>query len=279
MAEIIRNRVIRPSSRDDKSKSYKIDTLNITALDVLIVNITHESTSFHRVYHFEGKDVAQKNSISFRVNDYGTHIDISWSGASPKGFSKSEPVKVISIQTPTLKKEQKPISFGNNKAEKIEGLASVIDEKSKVLILGTMPGVESLKKQAYYGNTRNLFWQLMAEVTGNKVPERYAEKKQFLLQNKIALWDMCQACFREGSLDSNISEETPNEIKTFVEKHPNIKVIAFNGKESAKLFAKHIGSLKRIKLLALPSSSPANAGISWQTKVSEWNKLKTYLHD
>lgn len=160
---------------------------------------------------------------------------------------------------------------------KVLGLAPIADENSRILILGTMPGVESLKKQAYYGNTRNLLWQLMAEVTGKKVPEGYAEKKQFLLKNKIALWDICQACFREGSLDSNISEETPNDIKSFMENHPQIKVIAFNGKESAKLFGKHVGSLNGINLLALPSTSLANAGVAWDTKINEWSKLKAYL--
>lgn len=174
------------------------------------------------------------------------------------------------------KKEQINVLKTGNK---VLGLAPIADENSRILILGTMPGVESLRKQAYYGNTRNLFWQIIAEVTGKNVPEEYGEMKLFLLKNKIALWDMCQACFREGSLDRNISEETPNDIKSFVEKHPQIKIIAFNGKESAKLFSKHFSSLKGIKLLALPSSSPANAGISWETKVSEWSKLKVYLND
>jgi hypoxanthine-DNA glycosylase len=278
MATIIRNRTIRPSSRLEKSKSYKIDTKIVVSGDTLIVNIDHETKSFCKSYTFDGKDVKDKDSINFGVNDYGTHIEISWSGAIPKGLSKAEPVKLTSVKPPVLIPQQKPDTH-RNKAEKIEGLAPVIDEKSKVLILGTMPGVESLKKQAYYGNTRNLFWQLMAEVTGKKVPVEYAERKQFLLKNKIALWDMCQACFREGSLDSNISEETPNDIRSFVENYPNIKVISFNGKESARLFGKHFGNLKGNKLLALPSTSPANAGISWVTKVSEWCKLKAYLHD
>ena len=83
MAEIIRNRTIRPSSRLASSKSYKIDTRNVGNGDTLIVNIYHESTNFHRTYRFNGNDLSSKNSIHFRVNDFGTRIDISWSGAQP----------------------------------------------------------------------------------------------------------------------------------------------------------------------------------------------------
>lgn len=172
------------------------------------------------------------------------------------------------------KKEQINVLKTGNK---VIGLAPIADENSRILILGTMPGVESLRLQAYYGNTRNLFWKLMAEVTGKKVPEEYDEKKRFLHKNKIALWDICQACFRDGSLDSNISEETPNDIKSFVEDHPEIQAIAFNGQLSAKLFGKHIGGIPGLRVVTLPSSSPANASVTWKMKVSIWEKLKETL--
>ena len=77
MAEIIRNRTIRPSSRIEKSKNYKIDTKQVSHNDILIVNIDHESKDFSKTYEFNGVDVENKDSISFRVNDYGTSIDIS----------------------------------------------------------------------------------------------------------------------------------------------------------------------------------------------------------
>jgi len=219
----------------------------------------------------------QIRALGFYASDFGLG----------GGYTANDFLRVITVIGGTniddvnrevIPKEDKPEQLNALKIrKKVQGLAPIADENSRILILGTMPGLESLRKQAYYGNTRNLFWKLTEEVTGKKVPEEYAEKKQFLLKNKIALWDMCQACFREGSLDSNISEETPNDIKSFVKKHPQIKVIAFNGKESARLFAKHFGSLKGIKLLALPSTSPANASISWNIKVSEWSKLRADL--
>lgn len=83
MAEITRNRTIRPSTRLETSKSYKIDTKTVSHGDTLVVNINHESSPFRKTYEFNGSDVAQKDSISFRVNDSGTSINISWSGATP----------------------------------------------------------------------------------------------------------------------------------------------------------------------------------------------------
>jgi len=84
MATIFRNRTIHPSTRLDKSKSYKINTEIVGDRDVLRVNINHESNPLKRSYLFDGKDVCIRKSISFRVTDYDTRIDISWSGANPK---------------------------------------------------------------------------------------------------------------------------------------------------------------------------------------------------
>ena len=83
MSEIIRNRTIRPSSRLESSKSYKIDTKAVSSGDTLIVNIDHESKPFKKTFTFRGSDVAHLNSIHFKVHDFGTHIEISWSGAKP----------------------------------------------------------------------------------------------------------------------------------------------------------------------------------------------------
>lgn len=83
MPIITRNRTIRPSTRLETSKSYKIDTRSVTGGDTLVVNITHESKPFNKSFTFLGSSVKDKDSISFRVTDYGTHIDISWSGAQP----------------------------------------------------------------------------------------------------------------------------------------------------------------------------------------------------
>jgi hypothetical protein len=79
MAEIIINRTIRPSTRLDTSKNYRINTKKVVSNDTLIVNIDHETKPFKKSFRFKGSDVADRNSISCRITDYGTHIDISWS--------------------------------------------------------------------------------------------------------------------------------------------------------------------------------------------------------
>src|SRR5690606_41197921 len=104
MTEIIRNRTIRPSTRLEKSKSYKIDTKTVSRGDILVVNIDHETKPFRKSYKFNGSDVAHKDSISFRVNDYGTSIDISWSGATPIGAVKSKSLPQTTVKKQLQKK-------------------------------------------------------------------------------------------------------------------------------------------------------------------------------
>lgn len=87
MAEITRNRTIRPSTRLRTSKNYKVDTKKVQRGDVLIVNIDHESTDFFKSYRFKGADVADRNSISFRVEEFNDSVNISWSGATPHSIT------------------------------------------------------------------------------------------------------------------------------------------------------------------------------------------------
>ena len=166
---------------------------------------------------------------------------------------------------------------GSGDGLKIEGLRPVAGNNCRILILGSMPGAESLKQQAYYAHPRNLFWKLISHIAGRVVPENYEARKNFITAHQIALWDICHSCIREGSLDTAISKETPNDIPGFVSAYPTIRAIAFNGKTAERLFGKHIRSIPGIELLPLPSTSPANAGISWNEKLAEWRKLKNYL--
>ena len=170
-----------------------------------------------------------------------------------------------------------PVDDTRNREGWVEGLLPIEDKESRILILGTMPGVESLIRQAYYANPRNLFWKMLSEVTGKPMPDTYEDKKEFLLRNKIALWDICRSCIRNGSLDSTISNEMPNDINRFVEEHPHLKVIGFNGKTSERLFRKHIEGITHVELISLPSTSPANAYISQEKKVEAWKKLKDHI--
>ncbi len=268
MPEIIRNRTIRPSSRAESSKSYKIETSSVTAKDTLIVNLNHESKTYKQTYKFSGRSIENKDSISFRVNDFGTRIEINWSGAQPLStiHSSASPKAAPKTNRNTGKGEKAKSS--NLK----QSLPPISDSKSKILILGTMPGEESISKQEYYAHPRNLFWKIIAEITGNELPINYSQKKELLLKENIAIWDVCEICQRKGSLDSEIIDETPNDLEVFLKDRPLIKTIGFNGNKAANLFDKYFNRKTDFKYFVLPSTSPANASISWEKKLDRWKR-------
>lgn len=145
--------------------------------------------------------------------------------------------------------------------------------EATVLLLGTMPGVQSLERQQYYGNPRNHFWRILFTISNTALPTDYQAKQRLLLQNNIALWDVLQACERQGSLDSAIQEEVPNDFEHFLAAHPKLTHIGFNGQQAAKYFKKYVSVDKRYTLATLPSTSPAHAGMSFEAKLAVWRSF------
>ena len=163
MTEIIRNRTISPSTRLEKSKSYKIDTKTVSQCDTLVVNIDHETKSFRKTYKFDGADVAHKDSISFRVNDFGDTIDINWSGATPIGTLPSQSVKTITSKQLEVKNVEKGIVKSTSTNTKTS-FDPISNPDTTILILGTMPGDKSLELGEYYGHSRNRFWKIISTI-------------------------------------------------------------------------------------------------------------------
>lgn len=152
-----------------------------------------------------------------------------------------------------------------------------IDNNSKVLILGSMPGVKSLKEQQYYAHPQNRFWKVLGQICNvNTLQELdYSQKLTILLQNNIALWDTIKSCKREGSLDSDIQNEIPNNIKKLLKKYPNIENICLNGNKSYSAFKKYFPDLlQKYNCYRMPSTSPANAKYSLDKLVQEWSVTK-----
>ena len=143
-----------------------------------------------------------------------------------------------------------------------------------ILILGTMPGEESLKQQEYYGNPRNQFWRIMQELYAIRADHTYAMRVAGLAQNRIALWDVLKSCERVGSLDSAIKNAVPNDFKELFAAYSELKLIAFNGKKAAEWFG-HWGTDRPTGILTvtLPSTSPA-AAMAFEKKVAAWAVLK-----
>ena len=149
-----------------------------------------------------------------------------------------------------------------------------IDKNSTILILGSMPGVKSLEQQQYYAHQQNRFWKVMAKICNTPdLPDKdYNKKLEILLTHNVALWDTIKSCKRDGSLDSDIQNEFPNDIRSLLIKYPNIKIICLNGNKSFSAFKKFFPDLlEKYKSSKMPSTSPANAKYSLEKLINEWN--------
>ncbi len=160
---------------------------------------------------------------------------------------------------------------------RIASFAPLIDENSTVLILGTMPSVKSLEGQEYYGNRQNAFWPILFGVFEEEATTDYEQKKQLLVRHRIALWDVLQSCEREGSLDSKIKGEVPNDIVGLIKAYPTLKTIVFSSQKAGQYFKKYIGSIEGVTFVTMPSPSGANARMSLQEKLIHWKKIKSFI--
>lgn len=164
---------------------------------------------------------------------------------------------------------------------KLIGLDPIIAEDPKVLIVGSMPSVISLKNQQYYGNPRNHFWDILFELFNQKALTDYRGKLTFVKENHLVLWDVIGTCYREGSLDSNITEEEPNDIAKLLKKHPTIRLIACNGTKSFQTLKRTMdfAKLNDVDIIKLPSTSPIPGKYTktFSGKVEEWKRIMDYL--
>jgi TDG/mug DNA glycosylase family protein len=154
----------------------------------------------------------------------------------------------------------------------IEGFAPIIDHDAKVLILGTMPGAESLRKREYYANPRNQFWKIIYSIFNSVLETPYLKRVAFIKGRRIALWDVIQCCDREGSSDSKITRVCANDFASLLTTYPRVKYLFFNGQTAFKTFQKEVkfNTSTRVIFEILPSSSPANARMSVDTKIRKW---------
>ena len=146
----------------------------------------------------------------------------------------------------------------------------ILGRSPKLLFLGTMPGKESLRQEQYYAHPQNLIWKFLFQLFNSESKENYLDKIVFLIQNNIVLWDMCQTCYRKGSLDSDIQKEIPNEIPNLIQQNPTINKIIFNGQKAEKLYKKHFEFFNKIEYFTVLSSSPANAAFTFDQKLKNW---------
>ncbi len=147
-----------------------------------------------------------------------------------------------------------------------------VTKTSKILILGTFPSIKSFEDNFYYAHPKNQFWRLLGETFGYDEPKSIDEKKRFLEQQNIALWDIIHSCKRKNSLDSNLKDIKLNDIKAFLKEYPSIKKICFTSKTALKLYEKNFSDIK-LPIFYLPSPSPAYASVSFEKKLSEYKRV------
>lgn len=163
----------------------------------------------------------------------------------------------------------------------VTGFLPVAAQEPTLLVLGSMPGVISLREQQYYAHPRNAFWPIAATVFGFDASLPYEERLAALNAAGVAVWDVLQACEREGSLDADIKADSvvPNDFVAFFAAHPQIRRVCFNGAKAAALYRRHVlprvAHLTHIEYVALASTSPAHAAAGFDAKLAAWREALT----
>ena len=153
----------------------------------------------------------------------------------------------------------------------------IADARARVLVLGTLPGEESLRRREYYAHPRNLFWPIVFALFDATPALDYGERLAFVAARRIALWDVCELAEREASADSAIRRERPNAIDRLLDTHPLIRAVAFNGSGAERLYDRHFTRRTEVAYLALPSTSPAHARMDFAAKLTRWTALRDAL--
>jgi len=156
-------------------------------------------------------------------------------------------------------------------SELLHGLAPIVGDGARSLILGNMPSVMSLGEQLYYANPRNAFWRITGEIFGFDASEAYDRRIAALTANGVAVWDVLRSCRRVGSLDSAVEPDSmvANDFHSFFEEHPGVTRVFFNGAAAEKNFNRLVRVTPDVRYLRLPSTSPAQT-MRYADKLAAW---------
>ncbi len=151
---------------------------------------------------------------------------------------------------------------------------------TRLLVLGSLPGAVSLSQGRYYAHRQNLFWRLIGPVIGRDLAALdYEARLEALLDARVGLWDTVAAATREGSLDADIRLHAASDLAALAATLPELRAIAFNGATSARIGRRQLAGVAGLDLIDLPSSSPAHASLSFESKRAAWMRLAPYLLD
>ena len=154
--------------------------------------------------------------------------------------------------------------------------APVFNTESKILILGSFPSAKSRENNFYYGHPQNRFWKVLGQIFEVGAPQSIEEKKLFLLEHHIAIWDVIESCTIIGSSDASIKDVVVNDFSKVLKKS-EIKMIYVNGGKAYELYNKYARKQTGIEAIKLPSTSPANAAWNLEKLCKAWGIVKEML--
>jgi double-stranded uracil-DNA glycosylase len=166
----------------------------------------------------------------------------------------------------------------------IDAFDPIVSANASILILGSMPGVASLLVQQYYGHPKNAFWPIMSALFGMEPGLCYLERKEALINNGIAVWDVLKSCNRVGSSDSNIKPASIriNDFASFFAEYKSIRRVFFNGRMAEMVYQQRIlrclnQRFSYLEYQCLPSTSSAYASLKLEQKIAAWKVIKQYV--
>ena len=157
-------------------------------------------------------------------------------------------------------------------------LEPVFDERSRVLVLGTMPSPKSREVGFYYGHAQNRFWRVLAELFDEPIATTNERRRDQLLRHHIALWDVLASCTIEGASDASIAEAVPNDLSRIFDAAP-IEAVFCTGAKAAELYERHCEAATGMPCVKLPSTSPANAAVKFDELVGAYSRILPHLHE
>lgn len=164
-----------------------------------------------------------------------------------------------------MKKSMAPERF-------VHPVEPLFNENSRVLILGTFPSPKSREGKFFYHHPQNRFWKVMAALTGPPAPETIEEKKELILSNGFAVWDVVKSCRITGASDSSIKDVVPTDLSIIFD-NALIEKIYANGGTAYKLYMKYSYSKTGRPIEKLPSTSPANAAWGLERLIEAWSVI------
>lgn len=162
---------------------------------------------------------------------------------------------------------------------RVQSFPPIAAASSRVLILGSMPGIASLRAGQYYAHPHNAFWKIIGALYAIDASAPYERRVAALRKHRVALWDVLESCVRESSLDSDIDDASivVNDFASFLRTHPRVQTICFNGAKAESCFRKHVAAglpaTRELRYHRLPSTSPAHAAMPFAAKVAAWRAV------